>query len=418
MSGGNGGAGLGLEFADLGAAIDRFCVERDRSRSRPAPGGLEAELVGLRQLIEVLELEFSRDAAAFAATDEYDSAGSVSAIDHIRHRCKMGRTAAADRVSVGGHLDQLEASADAMVEGRIGYAHLVLLARTGDYIASIGGAFDERDLLHIAAASSVGRFRYECEKARHAADAERYADDEAERVQQRTLTISTPGDNGLVYLRGVVDSAGGASIRTALEALARKSGADDDRDHPRRLMDALVELAGHSLDTGAVPQRGNVRTHLQVTTTLDTLLGLAGAPAADLELSLPISAKTVERLACDCTVARVLLGADSMVIDVGRARRVVSAPLRRALQAEQPHCQWPGCERPASWTEAHHLTHWIHGGGTDKENLVLLCNRHHWMVHEGRWQILRTDAGLTTIPPITPWTIWGQARAPARMVVA
>ena len=89
-----------------------------------------------------------------------------------------------------------------------------------------------------------------------------------------------------------------------------------------------------------------------------------------------------------------------MVIDVGRAKRVISGPARKALNARDQHCVWPGCDRPASWTSGHHLVHWIHGGGTDLPNLALLCYRHHWMVHEGNWQILRGDGGrIVTIPP-------------------
>jgi hypothetical protein len=119
-----------------------------------------------------------------------------------------------------------------------------------------------------------------------------------------------------------------------------------------------------------------------------------------MEFSLPISSKTVERLACDCSVTRILLDSDSMVIDVGRAKRVTSGPQRKALNARDKGCIWPGCDRPASWASGHHLKHWIHGGGSDLENLALLCYRHHWNVHEGGWQIVRSDDGLvTTIPP-------------------
>ncbi|HEV2035395.1 MAG TPA: HNH endonuclease signature motif containing protein, partial [Candidatus Dormibacteraeota bacterium] len=61
---------------------------------------------------------------------------------------------------------------------------------------------------------------------------------------------------------------------------------------------------------------------------------------------------------------------------------------------------WPDCERPASWTSTHHLVHWIHGGTNDPPNLTLLCYRHHWMVHEGNWQLIRGDDGrIVTIPP-------------------
>jgi hypothetical protein len=105
-------------------------------------------------------------------------------------------------------------------------------------------------------------------------------------------------------------------------------------------------------------------------------------------------------LACDCSVTRILLDSDSMVIDVGRARRVISGPQRKALNARDRGCVWPGCERPPTWTSGHHLVHWIHGGGGDLKDLALLCYRHHWMVHEGNWQIVRGDDGrIVTIPP-------------------
>jgi hypothetical protein len=108
----------------------------------------------------------------------------------------------------------------------------------------------------------------------------------------------------------------------------------------------------------------------------------------------------VERLACDCSVTRILLGSDSMVIDVGRAKRVISGPQRKALNARDKGCVWPGCDRPASWTSGHHLVHWFRGGGGDLPNLALLCYRHHWLVHEGNWQMVRTeDGGILTVPP-------------------
>ena len=77
-----------------------------------------------------------------------------------------------------------------------------------------------------------------------------------------------------------------------------------------------------------------------------------------------------------------------MVIDVGRSKRVVSPSQRRALNVRDKGCRFPGCDRPATWTSGHHLVHWIKGGGTDLPNLVLLCYRHHWMVHEGGWQLV------------------------------
>jgi hypothetical protein len=219
--------------------------------------------------------------------------------------------------------------------------------------------------------------------------------EEKEGVEARSLTLTT-ADDGVVLVQGILDKVGGAALRTALEPLAKRAGKYDDRKLDRRMADALIDLSMHALDNG-VPNR---RTHLQVTTSLETLLGLSGAPAAEMEFSLPISAKAVERLACDCSITRILLDSESMVIDVGRAKRVVSGPQSKALKVRDRGCTWPGCDRPATWTSAHHVVHWIHGGATDLPNLVLLCYRHHWMVHEGEWQIVRSDDGnMLTIPP-------------------
>jgi hypothetical protein len=208
------------------------------------------------------------------------------------------------------------------------------------------------------------------------------------------------GEGGMLWLRGVFDPEGGAVIRTALEPLARRNGKGDDRTRDRRLADAAVELAGHSLDHGLVPQRGSVRPHLQVTATLETLKRNLGAPAADLEFSLPISAETVERLACDCSLTRIILGAESAVIDVGRTRRTITPSQRRALNVRDRGCRWPGCDRPVTWTSGHHIRHWNQDGPSDLPNYLLLCFRHHWMAHEGKWQVVKTDDGqILAIPP-------------------
>jgi hypothetical protein len=105
-------------------------------------------------------------------------------------------------------------------------------------------------------------------------------------------------------------------------------------------------------------------------------------------------------LACDASVTRIVLDPKSQVIDVGRAERTIKGPRRKALNVRDRGCTWPVCERPASWTSGHHIKHWLHGGTNEQPNLTLLCYRHHWMVHEGGWQIVRGDDGrMITIPP-------------------
>jgi hypothetical protein len=385
------------EIVHLVARIERFCARRIRQDGPQ----LALDLIELRRGLDLLDLKFSEMAAAFATTEEYDEQGSVSPIDWIRHKCRMGRGAAADRVAVGEHLAGLPKSAETMAGGEIGFAHLALIARTKAGLAESETArpFEEGHLLAKAKEFSVGRFRIFCEHQRHAADPEGFAAAQSQGVEARSLSLSS-AESGMVCIRGVLDLEGGSLLRTALEPLARPSGKGDERKRSKRLADALVELAHHSLDSGLVPQRGSQRAHLQVTTTLETLLQRAGAPAADIEFSLPISAASVQRMACDCNLTRVLLSADSAVIDVGRSTRRIKPAIRRALNVRDGGCRWPGCDRPASWSEGHHFVHWTKDGPTNLPNLVLLCYRHHWMVHEGKWQLVKTDDGRwLAIPP-------------------
>jgi hypothetical protein len=369
-------------------ATQDVCVSNDLLRAR---------LIQCRRVIDLQELAFAREAAEFAASDVWDEDGSVSAIDWLRFNCHMTAGTAANAVAVGEILAQLPESLQAVVDGEIGFAHLAVMARTA---GALQERFDEKLLVEKAKENSPGKFFYICHHARHAADPKTYAAEQAELVEQRKLKLSSWMDGSLL-ISGVLDPVGGAALRTALEPLARKTGAHDDRDLERRQADALVELASG----------GGSQAQIQVTSSLETLLGLAGAPAAEMEFSLPVSSTTIERLACDSSIARVLLDSESVVIDVGRSKRVVSEPGRRALKARDGHCRWPGCDRPASWSAAHHVVHWIHGGTTDLDNLILLCHRHHWMVHEGNWQLVRGDDGrMLTIPPTV--TFGPPARGP------
>ncbi len=369
-------------------ATQDVCVSNDLLRER---------LIQRRRVIDLQEVAFAREAAEFAAGDAWDEDGSVSASDWMRFNCHMTAGAAANAIAVGESLERLPESHQAVVDGEIGFAHLAVMARTAE---ALGERFDEKVLVEKAKENSPGKFFYICHHARHAADPKTYAAEQAEQAQQRRLKLSTWMDGSLM-ISGQLDPIGGAAVLAAFAPLARRSGAHDHRDQEQRNADALVEICMHSLDSGLIPQRASQRTHLQVTTSLETLLALPGAPAAEMEHSLPISSRTVERLACDCSVTRILLDSESMVIDVGRAKRTISGPQRKALNVRDKHCVWPGCERPASWTEGHHLVHWLHGGGGDLPNLALLCHRHHWLVHEGGWQIVRGDEGrMLTVPPL------------------
>ena len=398
------------------------------------PTELGEHLVRLRHGIDVLELGFATGAASFAATDEYDAQGSVTPIDWIRHHCRMSGHAAARAVAAGEQMGRLPESVAALDAGDIGFVHFSLLAGTARALSAKPGAasldaavsggrgsdpsvpatsgpiaFDEGSLLELAREHSVGRFGHDCTRARHAYDAAAVLEEQVSAAERNRCEF-IPCEGGFLALRGFFDPTAAATIKTAVLPLARPTGVGDDRPLPRRLAEALVEVAGHALDLGAVSTTGGASTHLQLTASVETVMGLDGAPGGDLEFAGAVPAATVQRLACDARVRRVLLGPTSAVIDVGRALRVPSPAARAALRARSGGGEWPGCDRPVAFTNAHHLVHWGHGGGTDVDNLVLLCYHHHWMIHEGGWQLARVERGrLLAIPPSESHRSWIRA---------
>ena len=104
-----------------------------------------------------------------------------------------------------------------------------------------------------------------------------------------------------------------------------------------------------------------------------------------------LSKETARRLACDTAVVEVRRGPDGSVLDVGRRSRTVSPALRRALEVRDRGCRFPGCG--LRFTDAHHVEHWADGGETSLRNTVLLCRRHHRLVHEGGYRLCMDKYG-------------------------
>ena len=114
-----------------------------------------------------------------------------------------------------------------------------------------------------------------------------------------------------------------------------------------------------------------------------------------------ITPESARRMACDAGVVPLVLNGRGQPLDVGRSRRTVPGPMRRAVVARDRGCCFPGCDRDARWADVHHVTHWSHGGPTAIDNLILLCSYHHAEVHRpDSWTVFMATDGLPTfIPP-------------------
>ncbi|WP_290857096.1 HNH endonuclease signature motif containing protein [Hamadaea sp.] len=197
------------------------------------------------------------------------------------------------------------------------------------------------------------------------------------------------------------DPAGGAATASgdAIGAAKRVLPGDPDlRSAGARRADALIELCERILHTGELPDNGGQKPHLTITLPWEQLKAKVGAGLLDTgDLLTP---ETVRRLACDAIIIPAVLGGDGQVLDVGRARRLIDGPLRRALVLRDRGCAFPGCDRPPQWCDGHHVTAWADGGTTCLANSVLLCGFHHREIHHGHWQVrIRTDGFPEFLPP-------------------
>jgi hypothetical protein len=227
--------------------------------------------------------------------------------------------------------------------------------------------------------------------------------DDGDDARRRELTLSDEAD-GTTRIRGRLDAEAAAALRSAIDALSKPrptvAGDPDLRTAAQRRADALVEITTRVLTSGTLPLTGGVRPQITVSVTVEALAGRPGAAPAQTGWGLPLPYATLARLCCDPSIARVILNADGVPLDLGMTERLVTPELRRALVARDKGCVFPSCDRPAEWCEAHHLRHWKDGGATALDNLALVCRFHHGMVHHHGWTIrIGADRRPEFIPP-------------------
>ena len=319
-----------------------------------------------------------------------------SACAWVARTCSISPTSAADRLCVGEQLESMPRVDQALRSGEIGYQAASVICHLQKHVSEIDARIDEEMWVGNARKFSLKDLRDIAASTWHAVDPEGFCTAVEENFERRQLFISET--DGMYRLDGWLEAEGGAAVKTALDALAKPLGVADRRSNKQRRADALVEMAHHVMNQGVLPRRNGVRPHISVTTTIDGLKGELGAAASELQSGMPVSSKTVQRLACDGTLSRVLK-ADSVVTDVGRATRSASPAQWRALKARHQWCAGPGCDRPVNWTSPHHIEFWSHGGASNLTNLLPLCYYHHRLVHEGGWQVVRAGEGVRFIPP-------------------
>ena len=336
-----------------------------------------------------------------------------------------GRTlgTARENVRVAHALEDLPLTSREMSLGKISYTKVRNMTR-------VATPETEEDLLEYARAGSAAKLEQIVRGWKHLSRDGELTAEEA-RHQSRAFSVVIDGD-GMYVMRGRLEPEVGAVLMRAIEAAratrctatqstpmrGRSSGEPQRRERRRRgcaaeaasgadaagLVAEQALAAGFGGESGTRAERFQVAVHTEMAT-----LEKDGEPGRSEVDGVRVSAESSRRMACDAAVVP-MTHRDGAVMGVGRKTRTIPPHIRRALEERDRGCRYPGCG--CRFTEAHHVKHWADGGETSLANTVLLCRRHHRVVHEGRTRMALNREGqavfftkkgkmIASAPPMT-----------------
>src|SRR3984893_6083968 len=378
---------------------------RRRSLARCSLTDLEAQITELAGQMNAATYRWLSLIGEFDRRQGWADGSLHSCAHWLNFKCGLDLGAAREKVRVASALPGVPKIAAAMKRGELSYSKVRALTR-------VATPATEENLLMIALhgtayhVEKVGRlFR----RAQEAAELSR----EAQQQAGRGVEYWYDTDGSLVLKGRLPALAGGLVVKAlevALEAVpATQLNVEFAEEQPvsyaSRRADALARVAEGYLQTAGCPAEaapsGSTADRFQVVVHVDAeTLKDQTAGRCHLEHGPSLPAATVRRLACDASLIRIVENERGEPLDVGRKTRSIPPAIRRALNARDPGCCFPGCTYQRS-LDAHHVEHWAAGGETKLKNLVHLCRTHHRLGHQrriagearagGGWRFLRPD---------------------------
>ncbi|MEZ5116319.1 MAG: hypothetical protein R2737_08625 [Candidatus Nanopelagicales bacterium] len=448
-SGGSLGADVALLLEVAERIGTRVADGEHRQLDGAAHAGLAAELVRATGLGEAAAAELLR--AAYL-TGDLRSAGFFSVRGFVADGLGVSRGQAGRISGLGVGLERHPRLRDGVLAGRI-CADAARAAAQGiaSAVADLRGperedarTKGEAIMLPVCEAGTVADVERVAAALVFHLDPESAARRALEALERRHVRVGRVGATAVVTM--VLDALTAAQLVELLEARVDRwfrTGSlpedllptgDEEEDErrrtvarPRLLADAFAEILTELVGSQSAGTRNGAPVSASVLVSADHHRD--GAPG---QLLLPgrepvtVAAETVERVLCDAEVTEVhvdglvpdrsslgqiarsdrrtrdaaagvdphdLTGQCSHVHCIARRYRTATRDQRTALAVRDRHCRFPGCRVGAERCEAHHVREWERGGATCLSNLVLVCSRHHHLLHEGRWRIL-ADADL------------------------
>jgi len=335
---------------------------------------LEYEMISLSQRINASEYEFLVLVLEFDIRQGWKAYHFNNCAEWLNMKCGIATGTAREKVRVATALFDLPKMSSAFAEGRLSYSKARALTRVAD-------PYNEEELLDHSIPATASQVE---EYSRNLRNAQRRASTgDVNRIHRSRYLSRSYHPDGSVTINAEMTQEAGDLVMKALEiAMAdqQKSGNADTEDSLfARQADALVAMAQSYL-AGGSEQTTSTADHYQVVVHVDeTALHDEGGKS-----ELPI--ESVRRLSCDSSLVTVTENEHGDPLNVGRKNRVVSPQLKRALLSRDKTCRYPGCSHE-KWLDAHHVMHWVDGGETSLENTILICSKHHQLLHEGGFTI-------------------------------
>ena len=353
-----------------------------------------------------IQAELARTARQAEVTQAPEHDGLKSMASWLRGHCRLSTAAANQIVRNGRVLRQLPAVAAAWADGVVSAEQVAVIAavvKPENVAAAAEQGVDLAQIDVVLAETAATRQHEHLGRVVHHYLSRLDPDGtEPDPTGPRALSIAKHSD-GSVTFRGELDAVGGEKFQAVLESFVQADRpAGDLRNRAQQLGDGLVQWADVTLASGKAPILRSVKPQVIAMIHVDDLADPATGPgAATTGFGAVISAARARWLACDGNVSRVVMGPEGQVLDHGRSKRIVPAGLRRAVEVQDRHCVFAGCEAPTHWCDVHHVLEWVlDEGETSLENSALLCERHHTKVHhgfrverppDGRWRTYRPD---------------------------
>src|SRR3569833_387126 len=332
------------------------------------------------------------------------SDGSTQSCAHwLNWKCGIDIGAAREKVRVAHALTKLPRIAAAMERGELSYSKARALTR-------VACEQTENYFLEIAlygTAAHVEKLVRGYRRAKEAEELSREAQPQAARKVSysyeadgsHVLKARKPAETGALVIKALDTAMNDPAVRdVSAETSFQKPTCgvilEDPVERPSwgaRRADALGRIAESFLKHGAEDLSSGDRQQIVIHVDAETLQERT-AGRCELEDGPSLAAETVRRLSCDASLVTIVEDPDGEPLNVGRKTRSIPPAMRRALNARDRGCRFPGCPN-TRYVDGHHIHHWANGGEAKLSNLVQLCRFHHRQVHEGKVEIQRLDDG-------------------------